>query len=260
MKAFSRNLYLSLFGKVSQPKKGVYILNGHYLTRKHNAKAELFITFLNECRQFAEFINIEDAVQLIESGEAADVDGTFIAFTFDDGFDDCYHSLAPSLDKFGVNACFFVNPNYIDGDAEYIQRFNNQLVKTNNKKPLSWKEVKSLHDSGFIIGNHTLDHLRLSELDKNNIEKQIILAKEILESKLTSPCEFFAWPYGQYSDICDLSLEVATSTHKYAFSGCNFRSYTSCINGRKYFNRRHFEASWPPSHLKYFLSKSREYN
>lgn len=30
-----------------------------------------------------------------------------VAFTFDDGFDDCYHEIAPVLDEFNVNAAFY---------------------------------------------------------------------------------------------------------------------------------------------------------
>lgn len=258
MKREIRNIFLSTVGRFSRPKSGVYILNGHYLSRFDNKDKSIFSSFLSSCRNFSEFINIEDAVDLIDSKSADKVDGTFLAFTFDDGFDDCFYSLAPALSSFNVNACFFINPHYVSGNDDYISRFNEQLVKTSNKKPMSWKQIVKLKESGFVIGNHTLDHLRLSELDSDNIAVQILNSKRIIEEKLDVDCQYFAWPYGQRKDICTESLDVALSSHKYVFSGCDYTVYQSGEN-RKYFNRRHFEASWPVSHLKYFLSKERLY-
>lgn len=42
------------------------------------------------------------------------VDRCTIAFTFDDGWRDCYTQIAPQLEKYGINAAFFINPNFVD--------------------------------------------------------------------------------------------------------------------------------------------------
>ncbi|HDM8240052.1 polysaccharide deacetylase family protein [Vibrio campbellii] len=258
MKNKLKNIFLSTAGRLSSPKSGVFILNGHFLSRYSNTDSKVSDDFLKFLKNSSDFLNIEDAVRLIESGEANDVDGNYISFTFDDGFDDCYYSLAPSLDKYGVNACFFVNPNYVTGDEEYVTRFNDHLTKTKGKKPLSWEQIIELHKSGFVIGNHTLDHLRLSELSGDLIEEQVVSAKNTIESYTGIECSYFAWPYGQAKDICDLSLDIIRKNHKYVFSGCNYKRYYF-NNIRGVFNRRHFEMSWKPEHLKYFISHQRNY-
>jgi peptidoglycan/xylan/chitin deacetylase (PgdA/CDA1 family) len=50
------------------------------------------------------FIRIEDAVKMIAGKEHPDK--PLVAFTFDDGFMDCYNIFAPVLEEFGVNAMF----------------------------------------------------------------------------------------------------------------------------------------------------------
>ncbi|CAK2050691.1 Polysaccharide deacetylase family protein [Vibrio crassostreae] len=253
-----KNIFLSSVGRFSKPKSGVFILNGHFLSRKCNNDMRVSDSFLKNLRNSSDFLNIEDAVKLIESGEANEVDGNYLSFTFDDGFDDCYYSLAPSLNKYDVNACFFINPNYVTGDENYISRFNDQLTKTTGKKPLNWTQIVELHKNGFVIGNHTLDHLRLSELSRDLVYEQVVSSKNIIESHIGNECNYFAWPYGQARDICDLSLDIVRETHKYVFSGCDYRKYYfDNING--VFNRRHFETSWKPEHLNYFLSRERSY-
>jgi len=257
MRALARRLYLDILGSFVKPKSGVHILNGHFLSRNTDGGVKRFESLLRELRQFSEFLNVEDAVRLVESGECRKFGGVGLAFTFDDGFLDCYQGLAPALHRYGVNACFFVNPGFVDGSDEYRRNFTERVVFTPGKKSMTWMQIADLHKQGFLIGNHTVDHCRLSLLGKVEIEKQILDGKARIEAKLDSKVEYFAWPYGQESDFNLTALEVAKSAHRYIFSGFGYREYFSF--GGAVINRRHFEADWNLSHVKYFLSKEKSY-
>ena len=253
MREFVKTLLIAFMSNFRSLKPGVFILNGHYLTRNSSYGVDSFRKLLTKMSEAGvELINIQDAVKAIESGATETCASTYVAFTFDDGFEDCYLSLAPALEEFGVNACFFINPNFIDGDEAYIQRFTSLTVRTPHKRPMTWEQIDALHQRGFVIGNHTLDHLRLAELNYQTSSKQICASKKIIEDRLGVPCEYFAWPYGQVSDVNERVLECAADVHKFIFSGCNFKTYYSF--GGMVLNRRHFEPCWAWWKLKFFLS------
>jgi len=257
MRAFLRKQYINLAAHFARVKKGVYIMNGHYLSRQSANDPELFKAQLKQLQKQVRFINIQQACEWVMSGQAADVDETLVAFTFDDGFTDCFESLAPALEHFSVNACFFVNPGFIDGDSKYKTQFTEQVVRTTGKQSMDWQQCKSLVERGFVIGNHTHDHKRLSGLSNEEAEQQVATGKQRIEQELGINCEHFAWPYGQKADVTAGQISMLQRHHKYLYSGCNFTQYTDFAGA--VLNRRHFEADWRVSDVKYFLSKPRTY-
>jgi peptidoglycan/xylan/chitin deacetylase (PgdA/CDA1 family) len=257
MRDILKRTFISCVSRFRRLKPGVFILNGHFLSRTESNDKDTFRDLLIQMQESGiELLNIQEAVQKIETGEALKCLSTCVAFTFDDGFEDCYLTLAPVLEEFGVNACLFINPNFIEGSGEYVNDFVTTKVMTPHKKPMSWSQVIDLHNRGFIIGNHTLDHLRLSELPLSAAEEQINSSKEIIEMYIGEKCNYFAWPYGQFSDFNSSLLDKVIQCHQYVFSGCNYREYYSFRGA--VFNRRHFEACWRFSMLKYFLTFKRQ--
>ena len=49
---------------------------------------------------------------------------------------------------------------------------------------MSWLQIKELYNNGYVIGNHTFDHLRLSEIPFDVQYKQIVDSKSIIEETL----------------------------------------------------------------------------
>ena len=118
--------------------------------------------------------------------------------------------------------------------------------------------IKELHNNGFIIGNHSMDHARLVGLSEKEIQHQIKNSKNLIENHIQSECNYFAWTYGKLSDIDETSLNAALKQHEFIFSGDNYTKYHS-INNDKIINRRHIEGDWPFTHIKYFLSHNMKY-
>lgn len=252
MRAFIRKNLLDCLGLFSRPAKGVHILNGHMLSREQSSPfaRNHFFQQLKQLQKYVRFIPIEQAVKLITT--QSEPDSPLVAFTFDDGFEECYSDIAPILEDFGVNAAFFINPNFVEGDDQYIAYFTQKRVLTPGKRPMRWREIKDLHRRGHIIGAHTMDHWMINSNDNNELKYQIGKCKSRIENKLSAPCHYFAFPYGRPEHVNIRTIHLASQYYSYIFSQSDYKHYFS-FNGRV-INRRHFEPFWPVSHLYYFLS------
>ena len=253
MRDFLRNTVLNILGSTKSIAPGIHILNSHYVSPK-DVPAEIFHDLLKKLKQSADFIKIEEAMECIQHKK--NLDQKLIAFTFDDGFEECYTKIAPVLNDFNTNAAFFINPGFINGNQEYKAHFCKNIVHV-NKEPMSWEMIKELHDQGFIIGNHTYDHAKLVNLSAAQLQKQLIKSKKEIEFQLNSTCNYFAWTYGKLSDIDPSALDLVLNSHQYVFSSDNYTKYFSYNN--QVFNRRHIEGNWPVSHVKYFLSTPKSF-
>ncbi len=254
MRTILRNIFLSISGSTKSISEGVHILNSHYISRL-DASAEIFHNLLTKLNQHADIVKFEEALELIETKQVKNK--KCIAFSFDDGFEECYTKIAPVLTNFNTNAAFFINPRFIEGTESYINDFQQNKVHI-KKSPMTWKQIKELHQQGFIIGNHTYDHIKLVGLNDNDLNQQIIDSKIKIEEELGSSCKHFAWTYGSMNDIDKEALDIALNEHDYVFSCDNYTQYYS-NNNSKIINRRHIEGDWPINHVNYFLSQGKKY-
>ncbi len=84
-------------------------------------------------------------------------------------------------------------------------------------KPMSWEQVKQLHQLGATIGSHCKYHICChGNQNIDEVEKQIVESKTILEEKLNSECEFFAYPNGDFTESSN--LHVMNAGYKMGFS------------------------------------------
>ena len=219
LRSFTRARILDMLGAFASPAPGIHILNGHRIQQSPSRPK--------------------------------------IAFTFDDGFMECYDCFAPTLEKYGINGLFFINPNYVDGDEQYISNFNKNIVMTLDKRPMRWQQLRELSAKGHIIGAHTMDHYMINSNDAETLNYQIRSCKDIIEKNIGKVCDCFAFPYGKLSQANQKSIDFACDTYKYVFSQSDYKHYFS-FNG-KVINRRHFEPFWPLRHVRYFLSCRKTY-
>jgi peptidoglycan/xylan/chitin deacetylase (PgdA/CDA1 family) len=251
---FLRNRLLDILSINTVPKNGVHILNGHFLSLNPNANPEIFQHLLEGLqKKGVEFINFEDAVNRIVNKNIPQ-NKCLVAFTWDDGFEECFTKIKPVLDAWNLKAAFFINPNFVDGDLRYREHFKRNIVLT-DKNPMTWEMIRTLANQGHVIGAHTLDHLPLNTDDTAFLKEQIEGGKNEIEKQLDVEVKHFAFPYGQLKYISDVGVEIASKAFPFVYSQDNYRRYYS-FNG-KVINRRHFECDWPLNHVVYFLkSKS----
>lgn len=261
IRKYIRDIYLDVVGRISAPQPGIHILNGHMVDWNHDVDSDgaRFSKLLESLHKACDFVNFEDAVRMVENHTK--VSRPMVAFTFDDGWRDCYTQIAPQLEKYGVNAMFFINPNFADAagnnDVAYIENFTVNTTKSPGKHPMSWNQMKELQQRGFLIGAHTLDHYCINDDNVEELEHQIGDCKKVIEERLGSRCEYFAFPYGRLEHANPKSIEIACKHYKYVFSQSDYKHYYS-FDGRV-INRRHFEPFWPVNHVRYFLSCKKTY-
>lgn len=139
--------------------------------------------------------------------------------TFDDCFASVYENAVSVLKKHNFKATFYAAINYIGkrrwGSVKY-QRWSDEKTEDFNVPfdYMSWDQLKDLADSGMEIGAHTITHRNLTEISKEEQEKEIFGSKEILENKLGIEVTSFCYPRGKFND--DIISIVKQAGYKYA--------------------------------------------
>ncbi|HQX51595.1 MAG TPA: polysaccharide deacetylase family protein [Planctomycetaceae bacterium] len=82
-----------------------------------------------------------------------------VVLTFDDSAKSHYTVARPLLKEYGFGATFFVTEGFD--------------FKDNKKDYMTWEEIRELHQDGFEIGNHTRDHLGITEATFDRLSEQL---------------------------------------------------------------------------------------
>lgn len=77
-------------------------------------------------------------------------------------------------------------------------------------KGLSWNDVIEMDRDGLVsFGAHTISHPILSRIPDNEIEREIVDSRRIIEEKLGHPVKTFAYPNGNPEDYNAFARNVA---------------------------------------------------
>jgi peptidoglycan/xylan/chitin deacetylase (PgdA/CDA1 family) len=104
-----------------------------------------------------------------------------VCITFDDGCETDLLAAAPILKEFGFHATFYLTAGFL-GTPGY----------------LSENQVRELDGLGFDIGCHSMTHPYLSDLDGQELGREIVEAKLKIEEIVNHPIFHFSCPGGRY--------------------------------------------------------------
>src|SRR5947209_7949239 len=82
-----------------------------------------------------------------------------VVLTFDDASRSHYSVARPLLKKYGFGATFFVTEGFD--------------FPTNKRDYMTWEQIAQLHEDGFEIGNHTLDHKGVTRDSLRDLAAQV---------------------------------------------------------------------------------------
>ena len=116
--------------------------------------------------------------------------------TFDDAYESVFINAFPILKKLGFNAYCFIVTNKI-GDYNEWDKHKDKFKKM---KIMDVEQIKEWLISGFNIGSHSLDHVDLTKLNRNDKIDQIVNSKKHLNSLFDTKIDTFAFPFGSYDD------------------------------------------------------------
>ncbi len=128
-------------------------------------------------------ISLDDLAHDIQTGTTSPI-AKPVVLTFDDGWQNEYVYAFPLLQKYHFTATFFI--------------FTNPVSKKDTF--MTWDEIIHLSVAGMTIGDHTLSHPLLSKLTPEQLRKEVVDSKSVLEQKIGKPVTDFASPFGYTSE------------------------------------------------------------
>ncbi|HJU58367.1 MAG TPA: polysaccharide deacetylase family protein [Nitrososphaeraceae archaeon] len=141
--------------------------------------------------------------------EGAD-DNKYVIIVFDRGYKTTFLTAKPILDKYGFKASIFVL-------CEYVEK----------RRGLNWDQIRELHNDGYDIQSHGLEHKKLTEIKSpTEIESIIGGGKKCLEEKGFSPTAFQV-PFNEVGDN-HLIVDTIAKYFDFAFIGHSELMFLNC--------------------------------
>jgi peptidoglycan/xylan/chitin deacetylase (PgdA/CDA1 family) len=126
------------------------------------------------------------------------INGKFVCFTFDDGFADTYTLAYPILKKLQCPFVVYVTTGFVE--AKIPVWWYDEQVAGKKGLALSPQQVVALSDDPLCtIGAHTVSHLRLTQVNFELQQLEILASKKYLEQLIGKPVNHFAYPHGDYN-------------------------------------------------------------
>lgn len=155
-----------------------------------------------------EFVSIPLS-KLSQKKEGVD-DNKYVIIVFDRGYKTTFLTAKPILDKYGFKASIFVL-------CEYVEK----------RRGLTWDQVRELHNDGYDIQSHGLEHKRLTEIKSSKeIESVIGGGKKCLEEKSFSPTAFQV-PFNEVGSN-HLIVDTIAKYFDFAFIGHSELMFLNC--------------------------------
>jgi peptidoglycan/xylan/chitin deacetylase (PgdA/CDA1 family) len=133
-------------------------------------------------------ISLSDMCRRLREGQA--LEPRTLAITFDD----CYYDNLPAarvLAEHGLPACFFVPSGYVGTD--HVFPWDQQLKRMPN---LGWHDVAEMVRLGHEIGSHTVHHVDLGAVERDEARRELAESKQQIEDRLGRPVRWLAYPFG----------------------------------------------------------------
>lgn len=131
--------------------------------------------------------------------------GRTAVITFDDGYVDNL-AACEELRQRGMRASWFIVSGSVGkspqwpADGRPAQRLLNSA------------ELRRMLDSGMEIGSHTVNHVRLTEVDDARLAQELADSRNALEDMLGNAVRSFAYPYGAWDPRCAGAVKQAGYT------------------------------------------------
>jgi peptidoglycan/xylan/chitin deacetylase (PgdA/CDA1 family) len=83
------------------------------------------------------------------------------------------------------------------GDARHAAS-NDRLPTLEGREMLGWPQIREMARAGIRFGAHSMTHPDLRKLSDQDVSREILGSKEILEDRLGQAAASFAYPFGLF--------------------------------------------------------------
>ncbi|HWA59385.1 MAG TPA: polysaccharide deacetylase family protein [Gemmatimonadales bacterium] len=166
-------------------------------------------------RRHHDVVPIEQAIALLRSG--ARLRRPVAAITFDDGYLSVFEAARPVMSEFRVPGCCYISTGLVGTDRRFEHDATHPLREQFGV--MSWEQVRLLAEEGWSIGGHTVNHPRLSTLDRPTLERELAEPLEMIRARLGRTGISMAYPFGGRRDITPEGMRLAASL-----------GYTACLS------------------------------
>jgi peptidoglycan/xylan/chitin deacetylase (PgdA/CDA1 family) len=123
-----------------------------------------------------------------ENGTESGAELKKVALTFDDGPNECYtEELLDGLAVRGVKATFFLIGKKVEQNPEIVKR---------------------IYEEGHLLGNHSYDHVNLSEMSEKDACEQINKTNDAIKQITGTAPEYLRPPFGSYKKNLDAEMDM----------------------------------------------------
>jgi len=176
----------------------------HLYISKTTRQFEEDLDFLSRKYQF---VSLLDFKQML-SGELRPNRQT-VHLTFDDGLSECYHIVAPILERFGISATFFLNSAFI-GNADLFYRYKvsllidsmttNKGLEENVRSHLNINDTRKLKSYLLNLGFSEISKIDTLAIDlKVDFNQYLTMAKPYMDKKMIVDLNNRGFTFGAHS-------------------------------------------------------------
>lgn len=191
------------YHKIDYPKQNA-IYKGLYVTPKQFKRQMVLLKILGY-----HSIKPEDLLRFLK-GHKPRVKKP-ILITFDDGYENNFSNACPVLQSVGFTALFFISAGFIGKKKSVLDE-----RETVSEDFLNKNEIRLMHNRGFFIGSHGINHYHLDKTEEGVLIGELIASKAYLENILETGIDFFSYPFGSYN--LDIMRAVKNAGYSAAFT------------------------------------------
>jgi len=161
----------------------------HRSTYCHIRRFKAQMAWLYRCGY--QVIGLEEACEVLFEGKP--LKGNAVVLTFDDGYQNFYEQAFPVLERYGFPATVFLVADLLGKTSEW-------LAADGRPDPplMDISIIRQLRRKGVLFGAHTLSHPRLSQIDHEQMCREVKESKRVLEELLDEKVDYFCYPCGDF--------------------------------------------------------------
>ena len=169
-------IIISIIWKTKNPEKTVQTSSGEVLSNK---KIGWGIKRNDNHEQPDLGANNKRLIDENEGIAIGNKDDKFVYLTFDQGYEAGYTAkILDTLKENNVKATFFITGHYLNTEPDLVKR---------------------MIDEGHIVGNHTVNHPSMPDIDNEKIKQEIMKLHTAVFEKFNYEMKYFRPPKGEYS-------------------------------------------------------------